>query len=135
MLEVAARPIGGLCARTLRFDGEMPLEELLLRHAAGEDVSAMEREPIAAGVMMIPIERDGIYEGVEGVDAALVTPGVEDIAITAKIGQALERLPEGSSYLGFIFARAATPDAVEAALRRAHAKLRFQISAKLPVMR
>ena len=85
--------------------------------------------------MMIPIERDGIYEGVEGVDAALETPGVEDIAITAKIGQALERLPEGSSYLGFIFARAATPDAVEAALRRAHAKLRFQISARLPVMR
>ena len=39
MLEVAARPIGGLCARALRFDGGMPLEELILRHAIGEDVS------------------------------------------------------------------------------------------------
>ena len=32
MLEVAARPIGGLCARVLPG-----LEELILRHAAGED--------------------------------------------------------------------------------------------------
>src|SRR5205085_12624474 len=99
VLEVAARPIGGLCAKALRFDGGMPLEELLLRHAAGENVSALQRETAASGVMMIPIERDGIYESVEGVDAALETKGVEDVAITAKLGHALERLPEGSSYL------------------------------------
>ncbi len=41
VLEIAARPIGGLCARTLRFEGGMPLEELILRHAIGEDVSGL----------------------------------------------------------------------------------------------
>ena len=135
VLEVAARPIGGLCAKTLRFDGAATLEELLLRHAAGEDISRIEREPGASGVMMIPIERGGIYEGVEGIGQALGTPGIEEIEITAKAGQALEPLPEGASYLGFIFARGETADAVEAALRGAHARLRFQIAGKLPVMR
>jgi biotin carboxylase len=135
VLEVAARPIGGLCAKTLRFDGGMPLEELLLRHAAGEDISRFERERGASGVMMIPIDRDGVYEGVEGLDRALETAGVEEIAITAKIGQALEPLPEGSSYLGFIFSRGASPGEVEQSLRSAHARLRFQVAARLPVMR
>ena len=135
VLEVAARPIGGLCAKTLRFDGGMPLEELLLRHAVGEDVSQLEREEAASGVMMIPIEREGVYEGVEGLEDGLKTAGVEEIAITAKIGQTLEPLPEGSSYLGFIFSRGATPQEVERSLRSAHAKLRFQIAGKLPVMR
>jgi hypothetical protein len=130
---VAARPIGGLCAKTLRFDGGMPLEELLLRHAVGENVERLKREQKASGVMMIPIERAGIYEHVEGLEDALRTPGVEEITITAKIGQTLEPLPEGSSYLGFIFSRGATPDAVEESLKRAHAKLRFQIAAKLPL--
>jgi len=134
VLEVAARPIGGLCAKTLLFGGGMPLEELLLRHAAGEDVSSLEREEDASGVMMIPIERGGVYEGVEGIDDALKTVGVEEIAITAKVGQALEPLPEGSSYLGFIFSRGATPQEVERSLRASHAKLRFQIAPKLPVM-
>jgi hypothetical protein len=135
VLEIAARPIGGLCAKALRFEGGSPLEELLLRHAAGEDISRIEREPGASGVMMVPIERGGIYEGVDGVTEALGTPGVEEIEITAKAGQALELLPEGASYLGFIFARADTAGAVEAALRTAHTKLRFQIAGKLPVMR
>jgi len=134
---VAARPIGGLCAKALRFNGGMPLEELLLRHAAGEDVSRLEREPCASGVMMIPIGREfangAVYEGVEGLDRALEVAGVEEIAITAKIGQTLEPLPEGSSYLGFIFARGETPEDVDRALRSAHAQLRFQIAAKLPV--
>ncbi len=102
MLEVAARPIGGLCAKALRFTGRMTLEELLLRHAVGEDVSRIEREEGASGVMMIPIEHEGVYEGVEGLETALQSPGVEEIAITAKVGQKMEPLPEGSSYLGFI---------------------------------
>ena len=135
ILEVAARPIGGLCAKSLRFDAGMPLEELLLRHAAGEDVSHFERETNASGVMMIPIEKGGVYEGVEGVDQARKIPGVEDVEITAKAGQSMERLPEGSSYLGFIFARGETTEAVEQSLRTAHARLHFQIAAKLPVMR
>lgn len=134
VLEVAARPIGGLCAKTLRFDGGMPLEELLLRHAVGEDLSQLEREECASGVMMIPIGREGVYEGVEGLDRALEIGGVGEIEITAKAGQTLEPLPEGASYLGFIFARGKTPEDVERSLRSAHATLRFQIAAKLPVI-
>jgi biotin carboxylase len=135
VLEVAARPIGGLCAKTLRFSGGMPLEELLLRHAAGEDISRSELERGASGVMMIPIDREGVYEGVEGVEAALEIPGVTEIEVTAKRGHALEPLPEGATYLGFIFARAESPEQTEQALRSAHAKLQFQIAPILPVMR
>jgi biotin carboxylase len=135
VLEVAARPIGGLCAKVLRFDGGMPLEELLLRHAAGEDIAHIQREPCASGVMMIPIGRGGVYEGVEGLDRASEIAGVEEIAITAKIGQTMEPLPEGASYLGFIFARGKAPEDVERSLRNAHARLRFQIAGKLPVIR
>jgi len=135
VLEVAARPIGGLCAKVLRFDGGMPLEELLLRHAAGEDIAHIQREPCASGVMMIPIGRGGVYEGVEGLDSASEIAGVEEIAITAKIGQTIEPLPEGASYLGFIFARGNAPEDVERSLRNAHARLRFQIAGKLPVIR
>ncbi len=135
VLEVAARPIGGLCAKALRFTGGMPLEELLLRHAVGEDISGAELEGGASGVMMIPIDREGVYEGVDGVGRALETAGVVDIEITAKPGHALEPLPEGCTYLGFIFARAESPEQVERALRCAHATLRFRIAPVLPVMR
>lgn len=100
MLEVAARPIGGLCARVLPG-----LEDLILRHAAGQDVRNIPMRTDAAGVMMIPIPREGIYVAVEGLEQARATPGVEDIIITAKPGQKLVPLPEGNSYLGFIFAR------------------------------
>ncbi|HYX70701.1 MAG TPA: ATP-grasp domain-containing protein [Terriglobales bacterium] len=135
LLEMAARPIGGLCARALRFgEQRMPLEELILRHALGEAVESLAREPEASSVMMIPIARAGVYEGVEGVEEASRTPGVTGIEITAKLRQKLVPLPEGASYLGFIFARGATPEVVEQALRQAHAKLRFAISANLPVV-
>ncbi len=134
MLEVAARPIGGLCARALRFEGGLSLEELILRHALGEPVEDLPRESAASGVMMIPIPREGVLEGVENLEAAAHTPHVEDLEITAKMGQKLVPLPEGSSYLGFIFARAETPAVVEEALRRSHAALRFRVSAALPVL-
>lgn len=126
VLEVAARPIGGLCAKALSFNGGMPLEELTIRHAVGEDVSAATLDGPASGVMMIPIPRAGIYEGVRGV--------TEDVIITAKQGQKLVPLPEGSSYLGFIFARGTTPEEVEGSLRAAHAKLSFDIVEALPVL-
>jgi len=138
MLEVAARPIGGLCSRVLRFEADgqrAPLEELLLRHAAGDDVSGYVREKEAAGVMMIPIPRRGFYKGVEGVEAATQVPGVEEILITAKQDQLLEPLPEGDSYLGFIFARANEPSAVVQAIREAHGRLRFELDADLRVLR
>jgi hypothetical protein len=137
-LEVAPRPIGGLCARALRFgpdpQGEwIGLEELLLRHAAELRVADLQRESQASGVMMIPVLRSGVYEGVTGLEIACEVQGVADILITAREHDAIAAWPEGSSYLGFIFARAEKPERVEAALREAHAKLRFQIKPTLPV--
>lgn len=135
MLEIAARPIGGLCAKALRFgEQRMPLEELIVRHALGENVEGLRREEPASGVMMIPIPEGGFYEGVDGVEEALNVPFVESVEITAKLRQKLIPLPEGASYLGFIFARAESPEMVENALRQAHARLRFSISADIPVL-
>lgn len=135
MLEVAARPIGGLCARSLKFRAGMSLEELLLRHALGEEVSGMSLAEGATGVMMVPVPGDGIYRGITGVDEASHVPGIEDVVITAKEGQRLRPLPEGNSYPGFIFARAGSPEEVEHALRTAHARLRLDLATALPVSR
>jgi len=165
VLEVAARPIGGLCARALRFVGALRLatgsaarsgpfgsretgvlaqggqaerntiglEELLLRHALGEDVRTYRREACASGVMMMPIPRAGVYRGVEGVDAARAVAFVDEVIITAKPDQHLVPLPEGASYLGFIFARASLSADVVASLREAHSRLRFDIDRELPL--
>jgi hypothetical protein len=136
MLEIAARPIGGLCARALRFGRErMPLEELIVRHSIGADIRNLEREEESSGVMMIPIPTAGFYEGVRGVDRAEQVTGIDSIEISAKLQQKLLPLPEGASYLGFIFARGESPELVERSLREAHGHLRFQISAEIPVVR
>ena len=127
VIEVAARSIGGLCSRALRFGTGMTLEELILRHALGWKIESLDRERRPAGVMMIPIPRAGRLVAVQGKDAAEAVPGVEEVAITAHVGQELVPLPEGWQYLGFIFARAETPEAVERALREAHARLAFDI--------
>jgi biotin carboxylase len=127
VLEIAARSIGGLCSRTLTFGTGLSLEELILCHALGRPLESLERERRAAGVMMIPIPRAGRLASVRGADEAAAVDGVEDVAITMHPGQQVVPLPEGWQYLGFIFARAETPDAVEHALRRAHALLRFDI--------
>jgi biotin carboxylase len=127
LIELAARSIGGLCARTLRFGTGMTLEEIILRHALGWPIASLERERPAAGVMMIPIPRGGILHGVDGLDQARAVPGIEGITISMHTGQRVVPLPEGSEYLGFIFSRAASPDEAEASLRRAHELLRFQI--------
>jgi biotin carboxylase len=128
VLEVAARSIGGLCSRTLRFGTGMTLEEIILRHALGWPIETLARERRPAGVMMIPIPRAGRLQAVRGQESAQSVAGVEDVALTAHVGQELVPLPEGWQYLGFIFARAETPDAVEAALRDAHARLKFEIA-------
>jgi biotin carboxylase len=136
VLEVAARPIGGLCAKSLRFEraGEsIGFEEFLLRHALGENVGGWTRESRAAAVMMMPIERSGVYRHVDGVESASRVPHVDEVIITAKPDQQLLALPEGASYLGFIFARAETPAAAERAARDAYASLRFTIDPLLPV--
>ncbi len=127
VLEVAARSIGGLCSRTLRFGTGMTLEEIILRHALAWPIASLERERRPAGVMMIPIPRAGRLRAVHGVDDASKCTDVEDVTISAHVDQELVPLPEGWQYLGFIFARADTPERVEAALRDAHARLRFEI--------
>jgi biotin carboxylase len=133
VIDLAARPIGGLCGRTLRFVRDAPLEELVIRQALGQDVRALARETSASGVMMIPIPRGGIMRGVTGVEAARAVPGIEDVVISIKPGETIVPLPEGSSYLGFIFARAGSPQAVEQALRAAHRCLAVDIAVQLLV--
>jgi biotin carboxylase len=135
MLEIAARPIGGLCSRVLQFDSGASLEELVLRHAIGEDVSRLTLASGASGVMMIPIPRAGIYAGSDGVESARGVESVEEVLITAKEGQMLLPLPEGGSYLGFIFARADTAESVDRALRESHSKIDFRFATALPVVR
>ena len=137
-LEIAARPIGGLCARALRFllgsEKELiGLEELLMRHALKSPGTDSPRESLASGVMMIPVPQSGVLEAVSGEDAARTVPGITDLLITARLHDYIAAWPEGSSYLGFLFARASDPEEVEQAIRKAHEKLAFTISPRLPV--
>jgi len=137
-LEVAPRPIGGLCARALRFAPDaasqtIGLEELLLRHALGLPGSDWPREQAASGVMMIPVPRSGVLEKIEGEDAARSAPGITALEITARLHDYIAAWPEGSSYLGFWFASAKTPAEAEDAIRRAHGKLHFILTPRLPV--
>jgi hypothetical protein len=134
MLEVAARPIGGLCARALRFTGGLTLEEVVILHAIGAAPDALTLFPPALGVMMIPVPRAGVYESVRGIEEALRTPGVDEVVITAKTGQKLVPLPEGASYPGFIFASGERAVDVESSLRVAHSRLNFEILASLDVI-
>ncbi|HEX6839443.1 MAG TPA: ATP-grasp domain-containing protein [Polyangia bacterium] len=132
VIEVAARSIGGLCARTLRFGlGATSLEELVIGNALGRELGSLERSG-AAGVMMIPIPRGGVLGEVRGVEAARAVPLVEDVQVTARAGEVVVPLPEGAAYLGFLFARGETPAAVERALRAAHERLAFEITPLLP---
>lgn len=128
VVEVAARSIGGLCGRSLRF-GLLgtPLEVLILRHALGMRKAGLRRETGAAGVMMLPIPRAGILRAVHGREEALAVPGVRELDIAIPIGERVRPLPEGDRYLGFLFAGGATPAEVEGALRTAHSRLRFEI--------
>jgi biotin carboxylase len=136
ILEVHARPIGGLCARAIRMADGIPLEEVILVHALGGNVWMAQVDGPASGVMMIPIPRPGgVYHGVEGIERALAVADIEDVMITATEGQLLVPLPEGASYLGFIFARGETAEAVESALRRSHEELLFHISTALETFR
>ena len=127
LIEIAARTIGGLCARTLRFGTGMSLEELVIRHAIGQPVEMLQREQQAAGVMMIPVPKAGILGEVRGKAAAHRVDSIVEVNITIPIGGEVVPLPEGSRYLGFIFARAETPEIVEEALREAHRQLAFVI--------
>jgi hypothetical protein len=126
LIELAARPIGGRCSAVLRFgDKKTSLEEVILRHALGMPMPSLQRESLAAGVMMIPIPGAGRLREIRGVAEAKAVPLVEDVQITAHPGEQLVPFPEGSRYPGFIFARGEAPGVVESALRQAHARLQF----------
>ena len=137
ILEIAARSIGGLCGRVLTHSLGMSLEELILRQVVAESLPislANVRQGAAAGVMMIPIPRRGIYHGLEGLAAAQSVTGITGVSITAEPGQIVAPPPDGASYLGFIFSRAASPAEAETALRGAHRRLRFDIRPEYPAV-
>ena len=122
-LEIAARSIGGLCSRILRFGAGLSLEELVLSHATGAAIDCPERQGAAAGVMMLPVPANGVLRRVEGVEAARLTRHIEDLVITIPADEVVVPLPEGDRYLGFMFAAADTPIEVEMALRQAYRQL------------
>jgi hypothetical protein len=137
-LEVAPRPIGGLCARALRFflgseKDLIGLEELLMRHALALPGTDSPREPLASGAMMIPVPKSGVLEAVSGAEAARAVPGITDLLITARLHDYIAAWPEGSSYLGFLFARGNNSEEVERSIREAHGELAFKITPRLPV--
>ncbi len=128
-VELAARSIGGLCGRTLSFGAGVSLEALILRHVLGLPATDRIRDRRPAGVMMIPTPRSGILRDVGGLDDARAVAGIDDITISIAAGRPVAPPPEGYRYLGFIFARGDSPDAVEASLREAHARLEIEIEA------
>ena len=136
VLELAARMIGGLCHRTLRLGAGIALDELVIAHAAGRDIDFSARLPArrahtAGGVYMLPVPRAGVLRAVRGQDAARAVPGVQDVVITARPGDVLVPLPEGRSYVGFVFAAGSAPARVTAALRRAVACIELDIAGLL----
>ncbi len=129
VLELAARPIGGLCGRTLELAG-VSLPEVLLAHAIGRDVGELlaGRRSGASGVYMLPVPKAGVLRGIDGIDAAAVMPLIRDVVLTARLGEHVVPLPEGNTYMGFVFADGADSAAVTHALRRAAAALEFFIA-------
>jgi biotin carboxylase len=126
MLELAARCIGGLCSRALRFPGGTSLEEMVLAHALGRPVPG-HHGGRPSGVLMLPVPRPGVLRAVDGRTEAAAVPGVTGLSITVPVGQRVRPLPDGDRYLGFIFAEGETQDQVERTLSVAHDRLRVVI--------
>jgi biotin carboxylase len=124
ILEVAARTIGGQCAQLLQYGTGHSLEELVILQTTGKTLQAKFNTE-AAGVLMIPIPCSGILRRVEGLTAARQVQHIVEVEISVRDGYELIPLPEGTAYLGFIFARGPDPGNVENALREAHAHLNF----------
>jgi biotin carboxylase len=127
VLEVAARSIGGLCSRALRFGAGISLESVILRHALGLPLHDLERADSASGVMMLPIPETGTLVTVGGLDEARAVDGIVGVEISVARGRSVVALPDGGRYLGFVFARGEDPATVERALRRAHGLLDISI--------
>jgi biotin carboxylase len=123
ILEIAARTIGGECSQVFSLDGGIELEQMVINLAMGRDFKVPVLET-ARGVMMIPIPKKGLLRRVEGVFAASQVLGIEKVDIIIREGNYLVPLPEGNSYLGYLFAQADTPQAVVAALQEAFSYLR-----------
>ena len=128
LLEVAARTIGGLCSRSLRFGTGCSLEELVLRHAVNFDTRPGDESGEASGVLMLPMARTGMLKEVRGKDEAEQVPGITELTLTLPLGSEVVPPPEGNSYLGFLFARGKTPSDVESALRTAWSKLEIVLT-------
>jgi biotin carboxylase len=127
VIEIAARSIGGLCARSLKFGAGISLEEVILRHALGLDLDDLERERMASGVMMLPVPSAGRLVRVGGQDAARAVQGIVGLEVTIPPGRDVAPAPDGDRYLGFLFARGVTPSDVEHSLRAAHAVLDIKV--------
>ena len=128
LLEIASRPIGGLCGRSLRFGlADTPLEELLIRNALGVRVRGTRLAPGASGVSMIPVPSSGVFAGIDGTETARAVAHITDVEVSSIAGRPVAPLPEESTYLGFVFARAPHPQQVETALREACAALKVRI--------
>ena len=133
MLELAARSIGGLCSRALRFPGGQTLEELILASALGPAPApgpapaAGQDQGRPAGVYMLPVPRPGVLRAVDGRDSAAAIAGITGVTITIPVGRRVRPLPDGDQYLGFIFAEASTRHEVEDALSAARGQLRVII--------
>ena len=128
MLELAARCIGGLCSRALRFPGGTSLEELVLASALGQPAPAIGDDPARpSGVFMLPVPHPGVLRAVRGQDRAAAVAGITGLTITIPVGQRVRPLPDGDRYLGFIFAEASTRHDVENALTAAHDQLHVVI--------
>ena len=132
LLEIASRSIGGLCGSVLTHALGMTLEELILRHALGLARPAPRRRT-PCGVMMLPIREHGIFDRATGLDKALAVSGVTGIRITAERGQIVAPPPEGTGYLGFIFARGRAVTQVETSLRDALKRLDFKLRPEVSV--
>ncbi|MDX1696695.1 MAG: ATP-grasp domain-containing protein [Thiohalobacterales bacterium] len=132
IMEVAARTIGGECARLLHFGTGYGLEELVILHAIGRPLHGGHTGG-GAGVLMIPIPAAGILRRIEGIGRARAVPGITDVLVTIRDGYELVPLPEGGSYLGFMFAECETPAAAEAALREAHAELNIVVAPAMQI--
>ena len=124
LLELAARTIGGQCGQLIEFSLQQKLEEIVIQGMCGIKPE-LPNNPQAAGVMMIPVTNSGILKRVEGLTNALEIPYIEDIEIHIREGYELIPLPEGSSYLGFIFAKAPKYHEVYQSLKSAYECLRF----------
>lgn len=134
IVEVASRTIGGECSKSIRYGGQYNLEDLVIAHATGMSIERNEKPERASGVLMIPIPQAGILRRVEGILAAQRVPLIDEISLAIRAGNLLTPLPEGSSYLGYIFASGGTPESVEAALRTAHRHLNFVIEPAWRIM-